>query len=137
MLILFFIAAVISIFCVKIHLHKSRLLKNIRHLPTENGLPLIGIGYRFFGKSTTGKWIIGEKLWLKVWFQATILCYAFKTVWQARNQTFPKSSATKSSYLYSRTLWNSHRSYFDIPRWYLMIIVDCMQQKHYYHPAFR
>ncbi len=54
MFILFLILTIIAIGCVKVHLHKRRLLKNIRHIPASNGLPLIGIGFQFLGKSTTG-----------------------------------------------------------------------------------
>ncbi|KAJ6636721.1 putative cytochrome P450, partial [Pseudolycoriella hygida] len=54
MLILFSILCIIGFFCGKIYLRQRRLLKYVRHLPTENGLPLVGIGHRFIGQSTTG-----------------------------------------------------------------------------------
>ena len=55
MLWLLLIVTAIAVSYVKFHLYKKRLLKYVGHLPTANDFPLLGIGYRFIGKSTSGK----------------------------------------------------------------------------------
>lgn len=59
MLVVFFVVIVCAFFLFKYHLHNRRLLKHVRHIPTD-GLPFIGVGHRFIGKSTTGMWLISE-----------------------------------------------------------------------------
>lgn len=58
---LIILVSIVVAFLVQFQLYKWRLMKNIRHLPVAKGLPLIGVGHRFIGKSTTGNEIWVEK----------------------------------------------------------------------------
>lgn len=44
----------ISVLLIKYNLHKKRLMKYVKHLPSLPGYPLIGSGLMFLGKDTKG-----------------------------------------------------------------------------------
>ena len=51
---LILVLIVVVVFIVQFQLYKRRLMRNIGHLPVAKGYPIIGVGNRFIGKSTTG-----------------------------------------------------------------------------------